>query len=333
MSKPENIIPFPSKSELWPGLDANALFFIEKPGRKETSRAYREDWRGWIAWLESRGRAQEQATDEDLANYLAGLARRGLKMATIRRRRAGIEATRLKQYSLPRLSGPVTRMVLDRILEDIRDEQRQAKPLTTDLLRRLIGAIGRRAPVDLRDRALFLVMWQAALRVGEASALDWRDFGESLLPGGTLQLRKTKGARDGRPETAYLVPADDPGLCPLAALAAWRRAQKDPERCLPDAPIFTAAHRSIHGTVRMTGRRLSRRSIGPLLLRRMAAAGLETEGFSSHSLRSGVLTSAADAGVSPWRLKEHARHRQVEMLNIYVRNVTALNDHPAKGLL
>ena len=83
----------------------------------------------------------------------------------------------------------------------------------------------------------------------------------------------------------------------------------------------------------MTARRLSPRSIGPILVKRMEAAGLDPAGFSSHSLRAGMLTQAASNGVSAWRLKEHSRHRHLETLAVYVREIEALQSHPAKGLL
>ena len=322
------VLPFPKKSDAWPGLSADAVDFIERAVPQETTRGYLSDWRHWCIWLERRGKEEAQATDEDLANYLAGLGKRRFAIATIRRRRAGIEAIRKERRQL-RLSGPNTRAVVGAMARVLGDSPRRAKPLTGPLLLQVVDAIGRRAPLDRRDRALFLAMWQAALRSGEASALNWRDFTEALPLGGSLLLRNAKGSRDGRPQRVKLM-AEREDCCPVRALLLWRRSAKD---IAPAAPVFTAAHRDLHGRIRMTDRRMAARSITGILRQRMVAARLDPEGFSSHSFRAGFATSAANADVNPWHLREHMRHRNIEVMADYVRTKTELHDHPAKGLL
>jgi hypothetical protein len=49
---------------------------------------------------------------------------------------------------------------------------------------------------------------------------------------------------------------------------------------------------------------LARRAVCFVVRERVAAAGYDPSGFSGHSLRSGFATSAAQAGVSSWRIAE-----------------------------
>ena len=61
--------------------------------------------------------------------------------------------------------------------------------------------------------------------------------------------------------------------------------------------------------------------------------GLNPATFSSHSLRSGFLTSAAEAGASIWKLAEVSRHKSLDTLRGYVRRVDLLNEHAGSALL
>jgi hypothetical protein len=52
-----------------------------------------------------------------------------------------------------------------------------------------------------------------------------------------------------------------------------------------------------------------------------ARADLDPAEFSGHSLRSGFLTSAAEAGASIFKMVEVSRHKSVDTLHGYVRRV------------
>jgi len=62
-------------------------------------------------------------------------------------------------------------------------------------------------------------------------------------------------------------------------------------------------------------------------------AGYTAADFAAHSLRSGLLTSAAAAGASIWKMREVSRHKSVQVLSDYVRNSDLLRDHAGKDFL
>ena len=321
------VIPFPRRSAvrsagLWP----STLALIDDAAPSETERAYESDWRLWCAWLARHGAAPGDAADHDLANYLAGLVYRGAALATVRRRAAGIEAG-YKRLGLPRLAGPGAREILQAAALRLGDNPRRARPLLPEQLRAVIDGIDARLPAGARDEALLLLGWQAALRQSELARLNWSDW-DADAP--LVVLRETKAARDGRPRRIQLVAADDPRYCPVEAMRRWAALRRGAR---PGQPVFIAARRDPRGGERLLERRLGAAAIGPMLRRRMAAAGLEPAGYSSHSLRSGMASAAAARGVNLWRLKEHLRHTRPETTGRYVREVDRLHDHPARGLL
>jgi integrase len=54
--------------------------------------------------------------------------------------------------------------------------------------------------------------------------------------------------------------------------------------------------------------------------RRAALAGLDPTEFSAHSLRAGLATAAAAAGVPEGDIQRQTRHRSVAVLRGYVRH-------------
>jgi hypothetical protein len=60
---------------------------------------------------------------------------------------------------------------------------------------------------------------------------------------------------------------------------------------------------------------------------------LDAAAYSGHSLRSGFLTSAAEAGASIWKLSEVSRHRSLDTLRSYVRRVDLFKEHAGASFL
>ncbi len=48
---------------------------------------------------------------------------------------------------------------------------------------------------------------------------------------------------------------------------------------------------------------------------RAVRSGFEAREFAGHSLRSGILTAAAENGASVWKMMEVSRHRSVTLLS------------------
>jgi integrase len=64
-------------------------------------------------------------------------------------------------------------------------------------------------------------------------------------------------------------------------------------------------------------RALTPQSINLIVKRRCALAGLEAREFSSHGLRSGYLTEAAQRGVSLPEAMQQSQHRSVQQAASY----------------
>jgi len=65
--------------------------------------------------------------------------------------------------------------------------------------------------------------------------------------------------------------------------------------------------------------------------KRAAAVGYDPALFAGHSLRAGFLTEAGRTGATLFKMKEHSRHKSIEMLSAYVRDEEAFRNHAAEG--
>jgi len=66
---------------------------------------------------------------------------------------------------------------------------------------------------------------------------------------------------------------------------------------------------------------------------RLAAVGIDPVNYSGHSLRAGFATSAAQAGVSSWKIRQQTGHASDAMLQRYIRDGELFVENAAGALL
>ena len=93
--------------------------------------------------------------------------------------------------------------------------------------------------------------------------------------------------------------------------------------------VLVAAHRS--GRLAHT---MSSEVVTDIVLRTRAAAQLPTEGYSSHSLRAGFVTTADRGGADVMAIQQQTTHRTHESVAVYRRRHNPSDGHAvhAQGL-
>jgi integrase len=172
----------------------------------------------------------------------------------------------------------------------------------------------------IRDRALLLIGFAAALRRSELISLDVQDL-QFVKEGIIVLLRKSKTDQDGEGRK-IAVPYGRTSACPVKAIQHW----------LEHANIISGAiFRSVSKGGFIAGR-LTAQSVATIVKGCATIAGLAASNFSGHSLRSGLVTSAVQAGVATHKIQQQTGHRSVEMLNRYIRDANMFENNAA-GLL
>ena len=197
-------------------------------------------------------------------------------------------APHLKQIVVAATGRPLSRQavyqLLDRVLGEV-DVTALPGVIDRELRARLAPLAVDRSPAALRDAAVLLTGWFAALRRGEISGLRWRDVALELGEW-RIHLGATKTDQEGEGYVLYLPLAADGTPCPAIALTRWRDyiagvVGGDPCRVCPDEPVFPAMDR--HGNLRRRKVRSADRpgfkpfdgkGINELVQRLVIAAGL-----------------------------------------------------------
>lgn len=290
-------------------------FFIENSVSANSRRAYESDLREF-----ERGGGTIPASPETLAEYLACNAAR-LSVATLVRRLASVSKAH-QTRGLPNPTGSaLVRATIRGIKRTCGCAQRQAKPLLRDELIQVLDATGDRTK-DLRDRVLLLIGFAGAMRRSELVGLNVGDV-EHVRQGITVHLHHSKTDQEGQGQKIG-IPFARGRWCPVVALEAWLTISG-----ISEGPIFRPVdrHNKVHDC------RLSGEAVGEIVRERVSAAGLDPSGYSGHSLRAGLATSASQVGVPTFKIKAQTRHASDAMLARYVRDGTLFSENAVSVLL
>ena len=276
--------------------------FVQNNLAPATHAAYQSDLRMYKA-----AGGQFPATPEHIATYLADHSL-SLAPATLERRLASLS----KAHDARGLTNPVrtdlVRATMRGIKRALGTAQRQAAPLLKENLFEIMANLGDR-PRDIRDAAILMIGFSAALRRSELVSLDREDI-ESVSQGLVITIRRSKtdqmavGRKIG-------IPFGHGSWCPTSALHHWLGLAH-----IQTGPIFRHVNR--HGQI--FDQRLSGEAVSLIVKQRVTAMGFDSSRYSAHSLRAGYVTSAALAGAPNWTIRKTTGHKSDQMLNLYVRD-------------
>jgi len=282
-----------------------------------TRAAYRADWAAFTAWCRSRSYEPLPAAPAVIAMYLPHAAKT-LKAASIGRRIAAIAHMHEQAGHPSPMAHPTVKNVWKGVRREIGIAQKGKSALTIDGLRPVVAGFGARR-IDVRDRALLLLGFAAALRRSEIVALDVADI-TFVAEGAAVTIRRSKTDQEGAGVLLGVPFGSNPETCAVRALQAWIALLDD---AAPDAPLFVSLNRHAQA-----GDRLSASAVAEIVKRRCAAVDLAGD-FSGHSMRAGFVTTAAGAGVDALEISNQTRHKSLDMVKRYSRPATIWKSNAA----
>jgi len=284
-----------------------------------TLRAYRSDWSAFSAWCAAQGVQPIPARVDTVAGYVAARMVEGKKAATISRAVAAIscahEVAGLDGFGRSRR----VRDALKGMRRTIGTAPMKKAPATADRLGLMLASCGDDL-AGLRNRALLALGFAGALRRSELVVLTVEDI-QMVEGGAVVTIRRSKTDQGGEGQTIGIL--NGTRLRPLEALRAWCEAAG-----ITSGTIFRSINRG--GAV---GASLSDRSAADIVKAAAERAGLDASAFAGHSLRSGFITSGAEAGHDAIRIAEVSRHKNLEVLRGYVQRANLLKDHAGASFM
>ena len=334
------ILPEPSMpGPVWDALAERASHYATRARGDGTRRTYRSAWGHFSAWCASLGRDPLSGDAELVGMYVVRRADDGLAVSSIRVALAAIRtAHQLAGVALD-LSQPRFRLTLEGVARSrgVRPT-RQAAPAVPDVLARMLGALpSPEAPLGIRNRAMLLLGFGAALRRSELVALRVGDVARVSGRGLTVMVQRSKTDQHGRGQQVAVC-ANPAALltCPLSALERWlavREAAADVSGCFSvearDArPLFCGMSKA----GRLSGIALSDKAVARLVKTAAEAAGLDPDKYSGHSLRAGLATAAGDQGAGLADLMRQTRHKSTDVALGYLRPADLWRNNVTEGV-
>lgn len=287
-----------------------------------TRTAYQADWLDFTSWCDEHQVVSLPADPASVARYVADLADRGLKVATIRRRVTAITVA----HQARELEPPTRSLVVRKMLAGVRRRYGVAQdakaPLLPDDLRAMLDHIDDSLR-GTRDRAMLLLGFAGAFRRSELVALEVADL-QFRREGLVVNIRRSKTDQEGEGAQLGIPRGRDKRLCPVRAVEAWIAAAG-----LQEGPLFRPVNR--HGHVKAAA--LKDVEVWRLVKRLAAACGYDPADYGGHSLRAGLATAAAQAGAEERDIMRQTRHKSERMVRRYIRGAKLFDRNAADGLL
>ncbi len=269
---------------------------LERNASDFTIKAYREDLTQAIEFFLSRPGTVtvDQVTSRHLRAFTVWLHEQQYAKTTVARRLAALRSW----FRFLCRQGTLTANPADG-LRSPRQDKKLPTFLTEDALKQLLAAPAAQTPLDLRDRAILEALYSAGLRVSELTGLDLAHV--DLTEGVAIVRGK------GKKERLVFF-----GTSALKALRSWLTAR----------PAVLASKQTDAVFLNKNGGRLTVRSIGRLLDKYLAQAGLDSRA-SPHSLRHSFATHLLDRGADIRSVQELLGHRSLATTQVYTHVTTS----------
>ena len=280
---------------------ASVSNYLQAALAANTKKAYLSDIKHFTRWG-----GVIPATAESVAEYLATYATK-LSVATLSRRAVAIGSA----HTLRQVASPTDSTLVKATLQGIRrvngSAQRQVLPaMKQDIQAMVKGMTGIKG---VRDKALLLTGFAGAFRRSELVALQVTDI-QFVTEGAVIRIKRSKTDQTGCGRS-IAIPYARGKTCSVTAIQAWLKQSEITDGCL-----FRRVDR--HGNVMDVG--ITGQTVAIVVKERALAAGLDAAQYSGHSLRAGLATSAAKAGVASWKIRQQTGHKSDAMLNRYIRD-------------
>lgn len=240
-------------------------------------------------------RWSDQELEFSVLSWLDDFRNRGLSTSTVFQHLAALSWF----YGSERIRSESVRRKIERYARELGKPKRKAVSIGLEQLQAMVSVCK-----SLRSKALLSVAWAGALRASEITSvmrshLTKTENGYALL----IPRSKTDQYSEGRTLPLPYYHIQYASICPSRNLDAYLAHQADfwiTEN--PDYFLWPIATRTVSRLVKRAARR----------------AGFVGSGFSSHSLRRGLATTAVQHGIDDRTLMRHGRWLTRDVVDGYV---------------
>ncbi|MGA2351344.1 MAG: site-specific integrase [Terracidiphilus sp.] len=319
----EQIVPRkPIPAALESLIQRNRAFLVASKA-PNTMRGYQSDWTDFLCFTAEHNFVALPADPATVSLYLTSRSSI-LAAATLTRRLSAIAFYHLRAgYIESPTYHPLVRETFKGIRREIGTAQKVKDALLSDQVRKIVACCPETL-AGLRDKSLFLISFAIGARRSETAGLRIENL--TFSPDGlivTIAKSKTDQEKSGSRKVGIPYGTDE-ATCPIRVLKRYTKA----------AGIISGyVLRSIDQKGRVSPFGLHPDSVGYIIKRCAARAGMKVEEISGHSLRSGFCTEAARQNVPEYLIRRQAGFNPgSKILDRYIRLGEMFTRNAAAGL-
>ena len=301
-------------------LQEETLINLKNSKASNTVRAYKSDFSDFGVFCVQNGFKSLPSEPKVVSLYLTHLSTKDAKMSTLKRRLVSIGVIhKLKGHYLDTKHPAIIENIMG-IKRRKGSFQKAKKPILINSLKKIINVIDQQKKEEikkLRDRSIILIGFSGGFRRNEIVSLDYDDL--DFVPEGLkLSIRRSKTDQFGEGFTKALPYFDSSQYCPVVSLKKLLDLSK-----IRSGPVF----RRFSKGSKLSENRLTDQTVALLIKEYLNLAGIDSQNFSGHSLRSGFATSAAESGVEERNIMAMTGHKSTEMVRRYIKEANLFKNN------
>ena len=287
-------------------LELETLKNLKSSKALNTLRAYKADYKDFANFCIKHGFKSMPSEPKIVSLYLTHLSQRS-KFSTLKRRLASISV-------IHRLSGHYIDTKHPMITENLMgikrvkgSYQKAKKPILINDLKLIINVIDKDINEKRRakNRALILLGFAGGFRRSELVAILFEDI-DFVTDGIKIFIKRSKTDQSGEGMTKGIPYFSNPDYCPVISLKNWLEKSD-----IKSGKIFDMSDKTV-----------------ALIVKKYAAiAGLDSNKYSGHSLRSGFATSAAELGAEERSIMAMTGHKTTQMVRRYIQEANLFKNN------
>ena len=287
-------------------LELETLKNLKNSKALNTLRAYKSDYKDFASFCLRNGFKSMPSEPKIISLYLTYLSK-SCKFSTLKRRLASISV-------IHKLSGRYIDTKHPMITENLMgikrikgSYQKAKKPILINELKLIVNVIDKDKNEENRfkNKALILIGFAGGFRRSELVAIVYEDV-EFVSEGVKIFVKRSKTDQSGEGMTKGIPYFSNPDYCPVISLKNWIEKSE-----IKSGKIFDMSDKSVALTVK----------------KYTAIAGLDSNKYSGHSLRSGFATSVAELGAEERSIMSMTGHKTTQMVRSYIQEANLFKNN------
>lgn len=293
-----------------------------------TLKNYAFDWKTFRAWCERFGRESLPASTETVLLYITDTLRRH-RVSTGQRRFSAINFHHA-QAGLEPPAGREVRALLTGAQRLRCEKPTPKRSLTVEELRQICAITFEREDLfGVRDHAVLTFGFASALRRSNLTALQLDDI-EYVAEGLVVHIAKAKNDQLAKGRYLGIAYGQHTQTCAVRAVKKWIEQRGD-----KPGPLFNPLkwnRRLFKGYIFTETRHkapLTGEGFCQIVHRAVRSIGLDPALYGAHSLRSGFVTAAGQAGLNTLTIAAQTGHRSLDSLKHYFHSSDLFKSNPS----